>query len=617
MFFSLFSILFISSGEKANIIFNIIYTTLFCVLISYPDIVLRIGNRGFTNIHIIVSIVLLLLAFISSFTGCICQSILVSVIFLLQIGQLSNMWITSSAIDPLLILQFFKEAGDAMDMIYDLIKILPPFVILYALLMFIIIKYREKQHFSPMSILIIALGITNLFLYESKKNITNSQPKPTRQTIRNSLSTFAFFITHCKSLQNVDTKLVDMAYKKYEVTKINKENPRLIVVFWGESTNAKDMSVINTKQRETTPLLSKFSENNNDHFIAMTAMSNGVATMSSTPLFFNIVREPGNTNCLKQMSHNLFKMARDNGYTTHWLGSQGGVYAEASSLPVDDFRPIERHLKETKSIHDDYLLEMFRTLNLKEGKHLIVIQPRSLHLPYYENYWRHRDKFEKYKENRTRKQQAMSEYHNSVLYLDWILNELLTMSVRKGVDYFIITSDHGDMIGEDGHAIHGEDLYGHNLLTTGVTYVPFIMYSKKNNRELLNSFREKGIITHYEISKFVANLIGYDIKNPNEVEDEFFIHDAVIQGDYRSMLYKRENGGIKEIKTIGSIQYMQELAKNSINKSKSDKQVIDAIDNKSTNINTNSSKHIEKQTNVIKPEENKVLKKEKIQRRKK
>ena len=130
-----------------------------------------------------------------------------------------------------------------------------------------------------------------MFYYEKARDINNTSPKPTRQTIRNSLSTYGFFLTHITNIHSLENDLDLMkkkAYKPYEVSKINNTNNenRIIILIWGESTNAKDMHIINKKLfRNNTPYLEKFAENNEEHFMFMNAISGATATRASAPLF--------------------------------------------------------------------------------------------------------------------------------------------------------------------------------------------------------------------------------------------------------------------------------------------------------------------------------------------
>ena len=562
---SYLSYIFVIPNKSANIKYNIVFTLLMILIVSIPDIILNISGTGFIIFHTVILIVMFVTCFLLSFCGTFLKILISTFVFITQLMQLNYMYFSGIPIDPLLIPKILTETGDIIENAKVVWKIEPFIIIPFIGIIYYTLKFKKKMYFSIFACTTVVCCFGWLFYTESKRDISKFIIKPTRQTIRNSMTTSAFFLTHVKSINSFDKSLPQKAYVEYSVKKISSNTPRIVVIFWGESTNDRDMSVINKKCRETTPLLTKFSQNHSDNFLAMTAISGSVATLSSTPLFFNMIREPGNIYCLQTMKHNLFKMAKENGYKTHWLSTQSIIIPESSSIFADEMHNFEKHTIKVERKHDDYLIELFNNLDLSKGKHLIVINPRSVHIPYDTNYEHHKEKFEKYTNNlsvnSTKRSTTLNMYHNNIIYLDWLLNELLSIAIKKDVDYFFITSDHGEIIGTNGEGIHGTGLYGHNFLIEDVARVPFLMYSKKKDKKLFRQFKKLGVISHYEISKFIANLIGYDVKNPNEkgALNNFFIHDASIVGDYRFINYIRENGKIKKVNSDSTVNYINNL----------------------------------------------------------
>ena len=524
-----------------------------CLIIFIPDIVLKFTGRAFINIHIVVTLLLILLAFAISFSGIVVKFIVGTFLFLIQFTQFNYMYFGGMALEPGLIAKILGDSGDILDSAKAVLPILPFAILPYVCFLIHIFMFRSKTHFAFLSIILIIAFFSWLFYHERLRDINNTSPRPTRQTIRNSLSTYGFFITHLtntNSIENELDKMKKIAYKPYEVSKItdNKKENRIIILIWGESTNAKDMHLINKKLfRNNTPYLEKFAENNDEHFMYMNAISGATATRASAPLFFNMINEPGNTLAIKEMSHNLFKMARENGYRTHWLSSQGIINAEDSSVFADNMHTQENHGYDVKTKHDDYLIELFKKLDLSKGKHLIVLNPNNTHLPYYKNYEHRKKEFRKFADNKTRKDQELSAYHNCILYLDWWINEVLSIAIIKDADYVLYSSDHGEFIGEDFNNSNNTELYGHNLLHFDLTNVPFLIYSKKNNKKMFAEFKQKQNITHYEISLIMANLLGYNVENNNISNNNdgeiFFVHDTELIGDYRVIPYVRNKKG--------------------------------------------------------------------------
>ena len=556
--------------EEHRIKHNLIDAFLICLIIFIPDVVLRFTGRAFINIHVIVTLLLILFSLVLSFSGVVVKFIVGTFLFVIQFTQFNYMYFGGMAIEPSLIPKIIGDSGDILDSIKEVLPILPFAILPYILFLVHIFYFRKKTYFAFISIILVIAFFSWLFYYEKARDINNTSPKPTRQTIRNSLATYGFFLTHITNIHSLENDLDLMkkkAYKPYEVSKINNTNNenRIIILIWGESTNAKDMHIINKKLfRNNTPYLEKFAENNEEHFMFMNAISGATATRASAPLFFNMIREPGNTLAIKEMAHNLFKMAKDNGYKTHWLSSQGIINAEDSSIFADNMHTQENHGYDIKTKHDDYLIELFKELDLSKGKHLIVLNPNNTHLPYYKNYEHRKEEFRKFTDNKTRREQELSAYHNCILYLDWWINEILSIAIRKDADYVLYSSDHGEFIGENFDSNKNNDLYGHNLLHFDLTNVPFLMYSKKNNKEMFNKLRLKKFISHNEISFILANLIGYDVKNLNTIGNKkdnlYFVHDTALIGDYRTIPYTiSENGEIIQKPTTSVKKILEEV----------------------------------------------------------
>ena len=74
--------------------------------------------------------------------------------------------------------------------------------------------------------------------------------------------------------------------------------------------------------------------------------------------------------------------------------------------------------------------------------------------------------------------------------------------------------------------------YGHAFLDDEVAQIP--LFATIYNREdihyidwLKNSFYP----THYELGELIAGLFGFDIKNPNQEENIFYINGVDIAGN--------------------------------------------------------------------------------------
>ena len=128
----------------------------------------------------------------------------------------------------------------------------------------------------------------------------------------------------------------------------------------------------------------------------------------------------------------------------------------------------------------------------------------------------------------------INSYDNAVLYEDYFINEVINRinKIQDKSIILVITADHGQMLGED-------NLYGHNILDYRVAQIPFMIYYNDNYKI---GFDKKNIfdnISHYEISKIIANIIGYEVKNPND-DGKYFIQGNNIYFDNFLIPYTRD-----------------------------------------------------------------------------
>ena len=199
----------------------------------------------------------------------------------------------------------------------------------------------------------------------------------------------------------------------------------------------------------------------------------------------------------------------------------------------------EHNPRKFKHKKEDLLLKMFKKLNLKNGKNFVVLNFKSVHSPYEENYSHHKE-FDVFKpKDDSRFEEENAAYDNAILYIDSILGQLLEEFERLNVanSQFIFTSDHGEMLGfPDGH-------YGHNQLIIEDMKVPFFLYNIGGKNPVL----PKGVISHYEISELVAQYLGYKVTNPNYSDDVFFVHGNNLFEEYQFVEYNRQNGQLQEV----------------------------------------------------------------------
>ena len=153
-------------------------------------------------------------------------------------------------------------------------------------------------------------------------------------------------------------------------------------------------------------------------------------------------------------------------------------------------------------------------------RNFIILHQRNSHAPYASNYT-HRPEFNVFPtENQPREVYQVNSYDNSMLYSDWFYSEIIRhfkgMS-DKWKSCIFITSDHGEMFGENG-------LWGHNHLDIENFRVPFIYYGVGMESEFNEKVKKYGIVTHYDLGNIIAGLFGIEIFNPDQEKGLYYAY---------------------------------------------------------------------------------------------
>ena len=355
---------------------------------------------------------------------------------------------------------------------------------------------------------------------------TKTLPNPLRYIATNSINSFSNFWV--KSVF-VDKKI--KKFKPYTLVKKDFDDKQKITVIFimGESTNNSSMSLFGYK-RNTTPNLLKWK--NKPNFIYKKAISSGVATSVSLPMFFNFQKEPENVMMAIDKKVNLFKMAEERGFKTLMFSPQASsTFADIGIEFIDrvNYRDLDRD--NFTRLGDDYSYNLLKKEKL-DDKNFFVIQMRALHYP-YERIYENLPQFNKFNDENVA--EKINAYDNAMLYLDDFLNRMLEyVDTLDGKVYFIFTSDHGQMMGEN-------NLWGHSFLHRKVADVPFFIYTKNVSKDELFGIDKIKTPTHYDISKFIAKILGYEVKNPNTLENIYYINGNDIDG----------SGGFLKLEKLG------------------------------------------------------------------
>lgn len=522
--------------------YNFIFAVVFAFSLLLPDFIFDVffQNIKYLTDYLFI-LALIVFGFILSFTGLAFFSLVLFLLLTMQTIQLFHIAYFARPINPLDISKIFSEFTDIYQSgigdIDDVWGVIPLLILTFGGIFFTFFKYRKQFGFSIIAIIIITGALCVKPERAIRKALKSFLPADTRYSVHNSINSFSYFLVKSMDNLTIDSIVPKNFYQPYIITQNNRELPKLIVLVMGESLSSSQMSLYHPEIPETTPHLD--NQRNNPNFLYRLGISGAVSTHSSLPIFFNMMKEPGNIELFNNSETNLFKLAKQSGYTTHFLSAYDVKQTHNIGVPyIDDIRTVEQNLIAYARHKEDYMVDLFNEMDVSDGRHFVVLNFKSVHSPYNSNYSHRKDEFNRYQlqENHTRQEEAISYYRNAVLYNDDIISRMQKDFEAKaqGSGYFMITADHGELLGQNGY-------FGHNILQKNTAEVPFILYSPSPDKDLYAKLKQQQEISHYEMAETLADLLGYSVQNPNSDDHTFYIHGNNLYEDHEIIELKRQN----------------------------------------------------------------------------
>jgi hypothetical protein len=112
----------------------------------------------------------------------------------------------------------------------------------------------------------------------------------------------------------------------------------------------------------------------------------------------------------------------------------------------------------------------------------------------------------------------LDDYDNAMLFNDFLVSQIFEFfNKSKDSFYIVLASNHNELLSENG-------MYGHGsrILVPETAQIPVMAQS--NDPLFLEKINHTFAITHYEIAKFLAEQIGFNIINQNDEENVFYIN---------------------------------------------------------------------------------------------
>jgi len=470
-----------------------------------------------------------------------------AVLGLLEITQYGSLAYFGDYINPFWVQQMLIEVLDVGEEVFASAGrfYFVPFVVIIPYLCAGLVLYFTRSvrlripFMALLVVLILVFPGVRMKLHSDSKDIFSFFPILSDPSLVNSLNTYYAWMNFVLIPPVEASKGSDFPSYRVEKKKTVSDKVNIVVVM-GESASLNHMSLYGYG-RKTTPNLDALAAGD-DNFVFKTGISAANATRSSLPLFYNVQYHPLDMNMVTNQPANLFKLAKSQGFKTFYISAQNiNCLNGVNASYIDYVAAFDNNEDLFRQKKDDAILELMKGLKLSD-RNFIILHQRNAHPPYASNY-SHRPEFNVFPtENQSREVYQVNSYDNSMLYSDWLYSEIIkyfkTLS-GKWKSYVFISSDHGEMFGENG-------LWGHNHLDVEDFKVPFIYYGIGADTEFTKEMKSLNIATHYDLGNYIAELFGLEIINPGQKKGVYYLNGVAAYGRSGYMSFNVNSAGLIE-----------------------------------------------------------------------
>lgn len=301
-------------------------------------------------------------------------------------SQMINMAIYGYWLPPMNIVLMIEKFGETFRSGQDSFASAVPSLIVVTLVSFVFIlvrlrKSHRRSYFFDLAVLLLLI-VQPLKILSSPLTTQGENPDSRYSAIKAGYYANGYLLG--RILPNMITKKEHYPeYKAEEPPKLipNKVNNIILVV--GESLSVNNMSVFDY-ERKTTPWLNIQKEAHES--IIKKTYSSGVFTDITLPSFFNMIPTPNGDRQISSRNTNLFRMAKENGYNTHFYSAQnkdGMALINKVGLEY-----IDKHTFSTELGYDNYtsaydieIIKYLDNINWAESNFIVLHQVGS-HSPY-------------------------------------------------------------------------------------------------------------------------------------------------------------------------------------------------------------------------------------------
>lgn len=424
--------------------------------------------------------------------------------------QMAHLSFFGNFVHPTKIYLFFTNLGEVGETLGQVGKLLaiPVWVFGFSLLGFwgtSLVFKKTNRVFMPMRWVLLVAVLYIPIRTAVIKDDYGKQPAIHNMAFSNLYSSFSYFFA-----RTLPFKLSQRGQSQTIISKLEKTqaNPQVNVVFiLGESLRYQNLELFGYP-RATTPNLIQLSRE--VPFVFRKGIAGGVCTDVAIPMFINNYQSTAPMPVILGQEQCLFKLAKNNGFETHFYSAQaeGDLkhivnYICTGSIDHMTIGPgISLMEDKDRRYYDDILVRQTEKLDFSKPQFLVLHQ-RGSHSPYNLRYPADKAVFP-VSEGMDMGDRMITEYDNSVAYTDVIVNQLVREILKKSKipTYFIFTSDHGQILGENKS-------WGHNDLNEYVFKVPFVFVASQKDAIYNQVNQMTEIISHKEMSDLIVQLLGY------------------------------------------------------------------------------------------------------------
>ena len=463
-----------------------------------------------------------LIIFVSTFAGRVFFSVFISIIFSLSIFQIMNFEYFGSYILPIHYIQLLPDflliLSSFVEVIGEMIPVLIFGSVILLLALIVLAPLSRTCAVYPRAGLLILILIGGDFSGNYAFITINKEKlgEPSFKALFPDINQLGIYNAYMSARYLAVGVLPDRLTGKTldypslpAPARIDAPDVNIIVIM-NETVRAESMSVLGYELK-TTPRLEDLKD-----LYATSVYSAGTMTRTSFAGFTHRLKYPGIGKQFLSQSNCLFRLAKKNGFDTHFIYSHDRDTADTllpfmCSKYIDEIRVNTDAPTELQGF-DNSLPYHLQNIDLNE-RNFILIGPTGAHTPYAE---KSPDTFKKFEK----------EYDNAIYYTDHVVADLIEhLRLHSAKPTFVIfTSDHGELLkGEDAKR-------GHGWFKNEVVRVPFLFLPINDPTPAKTMAEVEKVQSHFDIATLVIELMGYDVSVEDSTDKEIYINGSDLSG---------------------------------------------------------------------------------------